>query len=446
MRTTFYGSRPTDSPVRSQNLVIFTALAIGFAVLAQAAKYDAKAVKTGQEAFADSTALKPGTFHKITPGDLPKPFATKSSQNFARIVPKPANVWPQAPEGFKVELYAEGLNQPRQIRTAPNGDFFVAESGAGEILIFRGIGKDGKVQQTSTFATGLGRPFGVNFYPAADPKWIYVGEEKRLVRFPYKAGDLKASGPAEVVIPELPTGGFHWTRDITFTKDGKSMLVAVGSGSNIDDPDTHKTEFHRANILEYTPEGKFIGVYASGIRNPVGTAINPTTGELWVSVNERDELGDNLVTDYVSSIKKGGFYGWPYYYMGGNPDPRLNGAHPELKDKVIVPDVLIQAHSASVGIGFYTGKMFPAEYQGDLFAAEHGSWNRANRSGYEVIRVPLENGKASGVYQDFLTGFVTPTGEDWGRPVGIAVAQDGSMLVTDDGYKAIWRVTYTGKK
>jgi glucose/arabinose dehydrogenase len=213
----------------------------------------------------------------------------------------------------------------------------------------------------------------------------------------------------------------------------------------VDDPDTHPKEFHRANILEFTPEGKFVKVYASGIRNPVGIAINPTTGQLWCSTNERDMLGDNLVPDYITSVKEGGFYGWPWYYMGDHQDPRLAGKHPELKDKVLVPDVLLQPHNASLQLTFYEGKQFPKEYRGDIFAAEHGSWNRAGRAGYEVVRVPLDDGKSNGVHEDFITGFVTPNGEVWGRPVGVAVAPDGSLMVSDDGSNSIWRVMYTGK-
>jgi glucose/arabinose dehydrogenase len=328
--------------------------------------------------------------------------------------------------------------------TAPNGDFFVAESTGGAIKVFRGISKDGKPEKMETFATGLSRPYGLAFYPLGDnPQWLYVGNTDSVVRFAYKTGDMAAGGKPEVIVKELPKGGGHWTRDVVFSKDGKRMFVAVGSGSNVDDPDTHPGEFHRANVLEFSPEGNFVKVYASGIRNPAGLAVNPITNEVWVSVNERDELGDNLVPDYVSSIKEGGFYGWPYYYMGSNPDPRLDGKHPELKDKTTVPDILLQPHNASLGITFYDGKMFPAEYQGDLFAAEHGSWNRANRSGYEVVRVPLNNGKAGGVYEDFLTGFVNEKGEAWGRPVGVTNAKDGSILVTDDGGNLIWRVSYS---
>ncbi|HTR38029.1 MAG TPA: sorbosone dehydrogenase family protein [Bryobacteraceae bacterium] len=410
-------------------------------------KIDPKDLVTGQEAFADYRTERPGLFHKITVDALPKPYATKSSANFPRVVPKPENMWPQAPAGFKVELYThEGLTEPRQIRMAPNGDFFVADSTPGQIKVFRGRSADGKPQQVSTFATGLKRPFGIAFYPVgANPQWIYVGNTDSVVRLPYKNGDLKATGPAQTIIPELPTGGFHWTRDVVFSKDGKRMFVAVGSGSNVDDPDTHPKELHRADILEYTPDGKFVKVYGAGIRNPVGLAVNPQTGELWCSVNERDELGDNLVPDYITHVQEGGFYGWPWYYMGAHQDPRLEGKHPELKDKVLVPDVLMQPHNASLGITFYEGNQFPKEYQGDLFGAEHGSWNRSTRAGYEIVRVPLENGHASGVYEDFITGFVTPDGNAWGRPVAVVVAKDGSLYFTDDAYKAIWRISYTGK-
>jgi glucose/arabinose dehydrogenase len=418
---------------------------------AKVEKIDSKDLVTGQQAFADYRSERPGLFHKITAGDLPKPYDTKSSANFPKVVAKPDNMWPQAPAGFKVELYVhEGLTEPRQIRMAPNGDFFVADSRGGEIKIFRGRDKEGKPEQVSTFATGLKQPFGINFYPMGpNPQWVYVGSPSNVVKYPYHNGDLKATGPAETVIPDLSTtgstGGFHWTRDIVFSKDGKRMFVAVGSGSNVDDPDTHSGEFHRANILEYTPEGKFVQIYGAGIRNPVGLAINPQTGELWCSVNERDELGDNLVPDYVTHVQEGGFYGWPWYYTGAHQDPRHEGKHPELKDKVIVPDVLLQPHNASLGITFYEGSQFPKEYQGDLFAAEHGSWNRSVRAGYEIIRLPMDNGHASGMYEDFITGFVTPDGNAWGRPVGVVVAKDGSLYFTDDGYKAIWRVSYTGK-
>jgi glucose/arabinose dehydrogenase len=300
------------------------------------------------------------------------------------------------------------------------------------------------------FADGLSQPFGIAFYPAGpNPKWVYVGNTDSVVRFPYQNGDLKARGPAEK-LADLPgggklRGGGHWTRDVVFSKDGTKMLVSVGSHSNVDDSDTHPEEFHRADVLEFTPEGKFIKVYASGIRNCVGEAINPITGQLWCSTNERDMLGDNLVPDYITHIQEDGFYGWPWWYMGPHQDPRHEGKHPELKAKVITPDVLLQPHFASLEMNFYEGSQFPAEYKGDAFAAEHGSWNKANRAGYEVIRVPIRDGQATGEYEDFLTGFTTSDGHVWGRPVGETIGQDGSLFVTDDGSGSIWHVSYTGK-
>jgi glucose/arabinose dehydrogenase len=327
--------------------------------------------------------------------------------------------------------------------TAPNGDVFLAETGAGQIRVFRGISGDGKPQQNEVFTTGLKRPYGIAFYPPGnDPQWVYVGCTEAVVRFPYHSGDLHASVASQHLV-DLPNGG-HWTRSIQFSPDGKKMFVAVGSKSNIDDPDTTSSEKNRADILTYNPDGTGMQLFAYGIRNAGGgLAIQPETGALWCSVNERDGLGDNLVPDYITHVEPGGFYGWPWWYMGGNQDPRHKGKHPELKDKVITPDVLLQPHNASLEITFYEGSQFPSEYKGDLFASEHGSWNKAVRAGYEVIRVPLHgNGKASGEYQDFLTGFVVDNGHVWGRPVGVTVAQDGSLLVSDDGSGSIWRVSY----
>jgi len=404
---------------------------------------DISKVITGTAAFTDYKNEHPGVFRKITVADLPKPYATQGVSNSPSLIAKPADAWPQTLPGFKVELYASGMNQPREIKTAPNGDLFVAESKIGQVLVFRGMTADGKAKQKEVFATGLRQNFGIAFYPPGNnPQYVYIGNTNSVVRFPYHVGDLKASGPAETVIPDLPAGGGHWTRDLAFSPDGSKLFVSVGSASNVDDPDTHPGETHRANILQYTPDGKFVKIYGAGIRNPVGIAVDPATGQLWCSVNERDMLGDNLVPDYISSVKDGGFYGWPWFYMGDHQDPRLEGKHPELKGKVTVPDVLLQPHNASLQLAFYTGSQFPKQYRGDIFAAEHGSWNKSARAGYEVIRVPLDNGKAGGEYEDFVTGFVTPEGGVWGRPVGIAVAQDGSLMVTDDGYKAIWRVSY----
>jgi glucose/arabinose dehydrogenase len=406
-------------------------------------------ILTGEGAFAGYPDVKPGVFRKITAESLPDPYATKSASNGPNIVARPADAWPRAPRGFKVELYATGLNYPRSIRTAPNGDIFLADAqnhrASGAIKVIRGIGKDGHPQQTSTFASGLRAPFGIAFYPPGpNPHWVYIGNTDSVIRLPYKNGDSEATGPAETIIPELPRGG-HETRDLAFSADGARMFVAVGSGSNVDDPDTHPRETRRANILEYTPAGQFIKIYASGIRNPVGIAINPLTRELWCSVNERDELGDNLVPDYITHVQEGSFYGWPWYYIGGHQDPRHEGAHPELRSRVTVPDVLLNPHSASLEMLFYDGKQFPKEYRGDIFAAEHGSWNKSVRAGYEVVRVPLDKGHAGGEYEDFLTGFVTEKGAVWGRPAGVAVAPDGSLMVTDDASKSIWRVIYVGE-
>jgi glucose/arabinose dehydrogenase len=372
--------------------------------------------------------------------------------NGPNLIARPQNAFPQVPSGFKVEQFATTPSTPRLLRAAPNGDVFLAESYADRIRVFRGITADGKPEQTSVYATGLVRPFGIAFYPPGpDPQFVYVANTDSVVRFPYRNGDLTATGPAQK-IADLPgggqlRGGGHWTRDIAFSNDGAKMYVSIGSVSNINDPDQDTRESERARIVEFNPDGSGKRVYASGIRNPVGIAVHPQSGQVWASVNERDELGDNLVPDYITHVQNGGFYGWPYYYIGGNPDPRHTGKHPELKDKVIVPDVLLQPHNASLEMVFYTGQQFPARYQGGIFAAQHGSWNKAVRTGYEVIFVPVDSsGRASGEYEDFMTGFVTESGDVWGRPVGVAIAKDGSLLVSDDGGNAIWRVSYTGSR
>jgi len=401
--------------------------------------------------FSDYRGQKPGTLHKITAADLPAPYTTKSVDEGPRLVDRPQGAWPQVPEGFKVQLYASQLEQPRLIRTAPNGDLFVAESRAGKIKILRGTSPDGKAQTVETFAAGLQLPFGIAFYPPGpNPEYVYVANTDAVIRFPYENGRLKANGPPHLVVPDLPGGGLlrgggHWTRDIAFSLDGKKMYISVGSRSNNNDTVNNPAEFHRADILEANPDGTALRVFASGIRNAVGIAIHPQSGALWASVNERDDLGDNLPPDYITQVQEGGFYGWPWYYIGGNQDPRHKGKHPELKDKVIVPDVLVQPHNASLEMVFYEANQFPPEYRGSIFAAEHGSWNRAARTGYEVIRVPMKSAKATGEYEDFLSGFVTSEGKVWGRPVGVAVAKDGSLMVSDDGSNSIWRVTYTGK-
>jgi len=433
-------------------LVLFAGAFVALSAAAAAQNAPQHPVLTGQAAFTDASHESPGIRRHLTVADLPDPAPDQSVDNGPNVVPRPADAWPIAPKGFKVELYTTDLDNPRLIRFAPNGDLFLAESASGKIKIFRGVDAKGNPKQASLFAEGLHQPFGIAFYPSGDhPQWVYIGDTDAIVRFPYKNGDLTASGPMEH-IADLPgggrlRGGGHWTRDLVFTQDGSKLLASVGSHSNVDDADTHPEEFHRADVLEFTPEGKFIEVYASGLRNCVGEAINPTTGELWCSTNERDALGNNLVPDYVTHVQEGGFYGWPWWYMGQHQDPRHEGKHPELKSKVITPDVLVNPHFASLEMTFYEGSQFPAEFKGDGFAAEHGSWNRAQRTGYEVIRLPMHNGHSTGEYEDFLTGFTVGSGDGdvWGRPVGVAVAPDGSLFVTDDGSRSIWHVSYTGK-
>jgi len=422
------------------------AVLLSFLVSAAAAQSHANII-TGKQAFTGYESERPGTERKITVADLPEPYATKSVDNGAEIVKRPADAWPQTLPGFKVELYASDLENPRRLTVAPNGDLFLAESSGGEIKVFRGIDKNGKPEQTEVFTSGLHQPFGIQFYPAGpNPEWVYVGDTDAVVRFPYQSGDMKARGAMQH-IADLPGGGHlrgggHWTRDIAFSPDGKKMWVSVGSLENVGESPKEKD---RADILEFNPDGSDMRIYASGIRNAVGIATNPKTGQLWCSVNERDDLGDNLVPDYITHVEDGGFYGWPWYYIGKHVDPRMGDKHPDLRARMLTPDVLLQPHFASLELAFYEGSQFPTEYKGDIFAAEHGSWNRAPRAGYEVIRVPLhQTGHATGEYEDFITGFVTKDGKVWGRPVGVAVAQDGSLFVSDDASNSIWRVAYVG--
>ncbi len=397
---------------------------------------------TSDDAKGDWTTDAPGVRRRFTPADLPPPNATRSVDNGPTLVARPEGASPRVPEGFRVDLYAAGLTNPRMLRTAPNGDIFVVESSANRVRVLRDADGDGRPELMSIYADGLDQPFGVAFHPPKDPKWVYVANTGSVVRFPYAAGDTRARGPAETVVNDISgggrlRGGGHWTRDIVFSLDGAKMLVSVGSRSNVSD---NAAEDRRARIFEFSPDGKNERVYATGIRNPVGLAVHPETGELWASVNERDELGDDLVPDYVTRVRDGGFYGWPWFYIGPNQDPRHQGKHPELRSKVIAPDVLVASHSASLGMTFYTGTQFPAAYRMSAFAAEHGSWNRARRTGYKVIYVPLRSGAPTGEYVDFMTGFVTPDGDVWGRPVAVAEGNDGALYVTDDGGNCIWRI------
>lgn len=347
------------------------------------------------------------------------------------------------PAGFKVQLYATGLLGPRHLATAPNGDIFVSESGGNRITVLRGVKADGSAETTSVFTgAGLNYPFGLTFYPTgATPQYVYIANTNNVIRIPYSNGDAHASGASQV-IASLPSNGGHATRTLAFLPDGR-LLVTVGSASNITNTDTDNSEDKRADVLAFSATVQFLKVYASGLRNAVGLAIDSSGGP-WVSVNERDGLGDNLPPDFVTHITEDGFYGWPWYYIGNHADPRLPNNHPELAAKTITPDVLLEPHFAPLQIAFYNGSQFPSFYKGDLFAASHGSWNRANRGGYELVRVIVQDGKATGVHEDFMTGFVNADGTVWGRPVGVTAGTDGALYVSDDVSNSIWRITYTG--
>lgn len=416
-------------------------LPLGALILLASPSY-ALETRKGQDAYGDWRQDKPGVRRLITPADLPAPHATTSSTNGPRVVSKPADSHLQLPDGFSIEPLVKGLKEPRQMKKAPNGDIFIAESGGLAIRVLPHASMNQPNPATEVFADGFeSRPYGIAFYPDDEnPRYLYVGVDNKVIRFAYQNGDLKARSLPETIIPNLPAGG-HSTRDVAFSRDGKHMLIAVGSGSNTAEGGM-ASEKYRANILECTPEGGTLNVYASGLRNPVTMAFQPATDTLWTTVNERDGLGDNLPPDYVTSVKRGGDYGWPFYYIGGNEDPRYAGKYPERKNQIIAPDVLLQPHSAPLGLVFYTGKQFPKEYNNTLFVASHGSWNRSKRTGYKIVRALFNKGKPTGEYEDFLTGFVTPEGNVWGRPVGLAVDNDGALLMSDDASGTIWRIRY----
>jgi glucose/arabinose dehydrogenase len=415
--------------------------------------------------YGDWRTDAPGAVHHIRPSDLPAPSPKESASNSPEIIKKPAAGTLHVPAGFAVTRLATGLSGPRIIRVAPNGDIFVAESSAGRILVIRP--KGAMESRTEIFAHGLDQPFGIAFYPPGpDPQWVYVANNNTIQRFSYANGDLTARGPAQTIVAKLSdTSSHHWTRDVAFSEDGTRMFVSIGSGSNDaeDMPrqapqaianDEHRSgvgaawggEAGRADLLVFTPSGEQRQVYATGLRNCAGVAVQQKTNDVWCATNERDGLGNNLPPDYVTHVQNGGFYGWPWFYIGNHQDPRHVGERPDLAGRVDAPDVLIQPHSAPLGIAFYHAAgpaAFPSDYDGDAFVALHGSWNRANRTGYKVVRIHFHNGVTDGSYQDFLTGFVASDGAVWGRPVGVAEAADGALLVSDDGGGAIWRIAPT---
>jgi glucose/arabinose dehydrogenase len=446
---------------------LLAALAAGAASAAMC--QDEQPLRTGADALGDWSKDAPGVRRKITPADLPPPFTTPSVAANSAVVARPQGAQPQVPAGFKVEAFATDLQNPRTIRIAPNGDVFVAELYPGKIILLRSDPGAGQASTKTVFTEGLTQPFGIAFYPPGpNPQWVYVAETNRVVRFPYQNGDDKARGPAEVIVPQLTEhGGGHNTRDIVFSPDGQRMFVSVGSGSNVADGMEPKpledaiafdkehglgatwgSELDRADVLVFDPQGKGRRVFASGIRNCSGLGVEPHTGDIWCATNERDLLGDNLVPDYATRVQEGHFYGWPWWYIGDNEDPRANvkGARPDLKGQVTIPDVLFQSHSAPLGISFYPDTpsgpaAFPLTFRGDAFVALHGSWNRSLRTGYKVVRLRLKDGVPTGEYDDFMTGFVVDAASVWGRPVDTAIAKDGALLVTDDGGNVIWRIS-----
>ena len=382
------------------------------------------------------------THYEIKPSELPPAKLENDVDNRPKVIPRPEGAKLTLAPGFEISTFAEGgFTRPRWMAVAPNGDVFLADSGAGNIVVLRDVNKDGVADERFVFAEKQLQPFGLAFWN----DYLYIGNTDSVVRFRYKPGQTKADGPAEK-IAALPGRGYreHWTRNILFSADGKKMYVTVGSESNV----SVETDEMRAAIMEYNPDGSGKRIIASGTRNPIGLAWLPRTNKLWAAVQERDRMGDDLPPDYVTEIKFGGFYGWPYAYNGPNEDPRRAGERPDLVKKTIVGDVLVQAHSSVLGLVFYDGKMFPKEYRGDAFVALHGSWNRSKRTGYKIIRIRFRDGKPIGGYDDFLTGWMQDENsrEVWGRPVGLLVMPDGSMLITDDGANKIWRVTYQGKK
>ncbi len=364
---------------------------------------------------------------------LPAPYATESAENAPRNEAPPPGFLPTAPQGFRVNVFASDFKSPRWLAVAPNGDIFLAETGANQIVVLRDPQHTGEAKEREVFATGATRVFGIAF----KGNYVYIGNMNELVRFRYDPKTSKRLGEA-VHLMKLPGGG-HDTRSVAFSADRKHIFVAVGSASNIntgEDP-------IRAAITICDPDGKNARLYATGLRNPVGLAVEPVTGTVWTSVNERDELGDNLPPDYFTSVKDAGFYGWPYSYIGSNVDDRVKPQKPELVAKAIIPDVLLGAHVAPLQFSFYTGKQFPKSYWGGAFIAEHGSWNRATRAGYQIAFVAFQNGQPSADPVPFMTGLVPdPNAPDvLGRPVGVAVAPDGSLLVSDDGADKIYRIS-----
>ncbi|HUZ45310.1 MAG TPA: sorbosone dehydrogenase family protein [Terriglobia bacterium] len=386
--------------------------------------------------FLTGLIAVPLAFAQVTHGQapqLPRPFIKPIVANPSQVNPVPG-FKPQAPAGFHVSVFARGFQEPRYLAVAPDGDVFLADPRAGEVIVLDDPGHGGASRRRTVFARGLTRPFGIAFHQ----DYVYIADTDEVIRFRYDPKTSKRLGKRQHVL-DLPGGGMHWTRTVVFSRDGKEMFVSAGADCNV----CVESDSRRAAVTVANPAGGDASIYSSGLRNAVGLAINPDTGELWADVNERDMLGDNVPPDYFTHVAPGGFYGWPYSYIGKHLDPRIKAQRPDLVAKAIVPDVLLGPHVAPLESVFYRGRQFPGRYRRGVFIAEHGSWNRSILSGYEVVFIPFRDGRPSGDPSPFLTGF-DPNPHSRvvnGRPVGVAVAKDGSLLVSDDGGKVIWRVS-----
>jgi glucose/arabinose dehydrogenase/cytochrome c2 len=417
---------------------------------------------------ADWRLDAPGRLHRISANLLPPPFATPSSRNNSSVVAKPSGASISVPPGFHVDTFISSLTGPRKMLVESNGDILVTEMRAGRVTVLHPSPDGSRAAATAVYLQGLSLPFGLAFYPnAQNPQWLYVAETNRVTRYAFQVGDVKPRGAAQIVVAELPSGVGHSTRDIAFSPDGTRLFVSVGSGSNVAETMSKKTaaeiktweaahglgaawdvETDRAAVLEFDAAAPGAAtIYATGIRNCVSLTVQPSNGALWCTTNERDAIGDDLVPDYSTRVKRGSFYGWPWYYIGSNEDPRLKGDRPDLAGKVSVPDVLYQSHSAALSMTFYaasSGKSaFPEAFVGDAIVGFHGSWNRSLRTGYKLVRIHMKNGEPTGDYEDFLTGFVVDDAHVWGRPVATAELSDGSLLMSEDGGNVIYRISYT---
>lgn len=444
---------------------LFVALCFGSAC--ESAQSQQSSAQPTPSAASTARPVDAASTEGNTSQELPPPYATASVSNFSRLIGWSGDRAPRAPAGFRVTLYAERLDYPRWLYVLPNGDVLVTESrteppknesegrrmveglrnsgyigkSANRITLLRDADHDGKPEVRTVLLNNLNQPFGMHLAGNT----LYIANTDALLRFPYQSGQTRITAPGQKVL-DLPAGGYnnHWTRNVVANPQGTKLYVTVGSGSNVAENGI-ENERRRANILEINPDGSGERIFASGLRNPNGLDWEPRTGALWTAVNERDGLGDDLVPDYITSVREGAFYGWPYAYFGRHEDPRLKGQQAELVARAIAPDLPVGAHTASLGLVFYRGTAFPENYRGGVFVAQHGSWNRSRLSGYKVIFVPFRDGRPAGAPQDFLTGFIAneEKNEVYGRPCGIVMLADGSLLVTDDAGNRIWRVAAT---